>query len=148
MADELNPRQRDELSPRQMWEIVNKLEALDKKLDKADNRVEGVVQAIDGIGQQPGIRQQLHELKHAVEGNPPAIRGVVLELRSINESHEQLRREFEAFVDKQNKESATRQGTIGGAKLVWVIVTGAVAFLGTLLFLLMKIQEALSKGGG
>lgn len=153
MADELNPRQRgrdedDELSPRQMWKIVNKLDALDKKHDATDKRLDSVMQSLDGVGQQVGIRQQLRELKHAVEGNPPSMRGIVLELVTLNENHAKLRHDFETFVEKQNKENATRQGTIGGAKLVWVIVTGAVTFLGTLLFLLMRIQEALSRGGG
>jgi hypothetical protein len=137
----------DELNPRQMWEIVNKLEALDKKLDRADTRVEGLVQALDGVGQQPGIRQQLRELKHAVEGNPPSMRGVVLELVAMNEEHAKLRREFEAFVKSQNTANDTRQGTIVGAKTMWGFIAGAVAFLGTLFYLLMQIQNALSRGG-
>jgi hypothetical protein len=131
-----------------MWEIVNKLEALDKKLDRAEARVEGVAQVLDGVGQQPGIRQQLRELRHAIEGNPPAMRGVVLEMAALIESHNKLRRDFEAFAEKNATDNAARQGTIGGAKLVWGLIAGGVAFLGTLVFLLIQIQNAVSRGGG
>jgi hypothetical protein len=127
----------DELNPRQLWEIVNKLEALDKKHDRTDLRLEGVIQVLDGVGQQPGIRQQLRELKHAVEGNPPAIRGVIAELKATRTNHQKLRDDFEAYVDSQGKAGAKRDGIWGGAKTVWTmmgtIVTIGIAMIGLLL---------------
>lgn len=137
----------DEINPRDLWRLSNQLEALDKKLDSADKRVESVYRILDGVGESPGLRQQLRELKHAVEGNPPAMRGVVIELRSIHEDHTKLRKDFEEFVDRYNKESAIRQGTWGGAKLLWGLIAGAVVFLGTLVTVLIQIQNALGGRG-
>jgi hypothetical protein len=138
----------DDLNPRQMWEIVNKLEALDKKLDRADARIEGVVQVLDGVGQQPGIRQQLRELRHAIEGNPPAMRGVVLEMAALIESQAKLRRDFEAFVDDQTRASAKREGAWGGARLLWGLLGGAVVVVISILSLLVAIYSATPVGGG
>jgi hypothetical protein len=138
----------DELNPRQLWEIVNKLEALDKKHDRTDMRLEGVIQVLDGVGQQPGIRQQLRELKHAIEGKPPAMRGIVMELVAINENHVKLRRDFEAYVDTQDKVGAKRDGVWGGARLVWTLMATVISIgLAMLGFLLAIYNSVTSRGG-
>jgi hypothetical protein len=138
----------DELNPRQLWEIVNKLEALDKKHDRTDMRLEGVIQALDGVGQQPGIRQQLRELKHAVEGNPPAMRGIVMELVAMNDNHAKLRRDFEAYVDSQDKAGAKRDGVWGGAKTVWTLMATVITIgLGILGLLLSIYNSVVTRGG-
>jgi chromosome segregation ATPase len=160
----------DELNPRQMWEIVNKLETLDKKLDRADARIEGVVQVLDGVGQQPGIRQQLRELRHYVEGNPPAVRGIIKELEALNASylkihadlneryetlqreltdrHDKLRSDFDAYVKAQATATAKRDGAWGGAKLLWGLLGGAFLGLITVISLLVAIYNSTSAGGG
>jgi hypothetical protein len=138
----------DELNTPELWKINQKLETLASTQKELGEQQKNIMRVLDGMGHEPGMRQQLRELRHAIEGNPPAMRGVVLDMSALIESHNKLRRDFETFVDTQNKASATRQGTIVGVKTMWGLVAGGVVFLGTLFYLLTQIQNAISKGGG
>jgi hypothetical protein len=134
-----------ELTPR---EIANEIKAFGRRLEGLDNRLNEIMNVLNGAGQLPGMRQQLRELRHYVEGNPPAMRGVIAELEAIRKDHKDLRKDFEEYVETQGKATARRDGTWGGAKLVWTLM-GTVITIGLgILGLLLSIYNSVVTRGG
>jgi hypothetical protein len=135
----------DELTPR---EVANEIKAFGRRLEGLDNRLNEIMNVLNGAGQQPGMRQQLRELRHYVEGNPPAMRGVIAELEGIKKDHQKLREDFEEYAEAQGKANAKRDGTWGGAKLVWTLV-GTVITIGIgMIGLLLAIYNSVVTRGG
>jgi hypothetical protein len=135
----------DELTPR---EIANEFRTFNKRLERLDNRFNEVMNVLNGAGQQPGMRQQLRELRHYVEGNPPAMRGVIAELEGIKKDHLDLRKDFEEYVETQGKANARRDGTWGGARLVWTLLVTVITIgLGVLGLLLSIYNSVVTRGG-
>jgi hypothetical protein len=135
----------DELTPR---EIANEIKAFGRRLEGLDNRLNEIMNVLNGAGQQPGMRQQLRELRHYVEGNPPAMRGVIAELEAIKNNHQELRKDFEEYVETQGKANARRDGTWGGARLVWTLLVTVITIgLGVLGLLLSIYNSVVTRGG-
>jgi hypothetical protein len=135
----------DELTPR---EIANEIKAFRRELEGLGNRLSEIMNVLNGAGQQPGMRQQLRELRHYVEGNPPAMRGVIAELEGIKKDHLDLRKDFEEYVEAQGKANAKRDGTWGGARLVWTLMGTVITIgLGVLGLLLSIYNSVVTRGG-
>jgi hypothetical protein len=135
----------DELTPR---EIANEIKAFSRRLEGLDNHLNEIMNVLNGVGEQPGVRQQLRELRHYVQGNPPVMRGIMAELEAIRNNHQELRDDFETYADTQGRASARRDGTWGGAKLVWTLM-GTVITIGLgILGLLLSIYNSVVTRGG
>jgi chromosome segregation ATPase len=159
----------DELKPPELWTINTRLKALEDNQKTASDQQRDILHILDGRGQEPGIRQQLRELRHYVEGNPPAVRGIIKELETLNASylkihadlndryealqrdvttrHNNLRTDFDAFVKAQTNANAKREGAWGGARLLWGLLSGAFIIAISILGLLVAIYNSTSAGG-
>jgi hypothetical protein len=143
----------------EIWRITEKLRELDLKMGRADTKFDTIMQALNGVGQEPGIRQQLRELKHYIEGNPPAVRGIMKDLEAIHQSytemsvrvnakHDALREDFDDFVRDYIKDKAKREGTEGGSKTVWALLGSIAIIVLMAIGLIMQAYSAAVNRGG
>jgi hypothetical protein len=141
----------DELNGRQYYELKGLLTDLSNQVKAVSGDTSSIKETLEGKGREPGVKQELRELKQQVEGRPPKYQdGVTYAVALLGENHSALRREFDEHVDNQERVEAGRTGRWKGAYTVYAVIAAALGFLGLAITVLLRIQESINRtlGGG